>query len=100
MEEALEAMLRLRAEADASGVPVIYVNDNFDRWRSDSTELIERCLQDDCPARELVQRIRPRAWDYFLIKPQVSSFYATNLPVLLPRIGVSRLVLTDAATGI
>jgi nicotinamidase-related amidase len=30
----------------------------------------------------------------------VSGFYATNLPVLLPRLGVNRLVLTGIATDI
>ncbi len=49
---------------------------------------------------QLVRRITPRASDYFVIKPQVSGFYATNLPVVLPRLGVSRLVMVGVAADI
>lgn len=44
--------------------------------------------------------LKPDEQDYFIIKPQFSGFYATNLPVLLPKLGVSRLVLTGVATDI
>ena len=44
--------------------------------------------------------LEPRADDYFIIKPQFSGFYATNLPVLLPKLGVNRLILTGIATDI
>ena len=46
------------------------------------------------------ERLRPREDDFFIIKPQFSGFYATNLPVLLPKLGVTRLVLTGIATDI
>jgi nicotinamidase-related amidase len=42
----------------------------------------------------------PRDEDYFIIKPQFSGFYATNLQVLLSKLGVSRLILTGIATDI
>jgi nicotinamidase-related amidase len=48
----------------------------------------------------MVKRLRPRKQDYFIIKPQLSGFYATNLPVLLPRLGVSRLILAGVAADI
>jgi nicotinamidase-related amidase len=38
--------------------------------------------------------------DYFVIKPQFSGFYATNLQVLLPKLGVRRLILTGIAADI
>lgn len=44
--------------------------------------------------------LKPSRNDYFIIKPQFSGFYATNLPVLLPKLGVSRLILTGIATDI
>ena len=31
--------------AKAGGIPVIYVNDNFGRWRSDFCAQVEHCLQ-------------------------------------------------------
>jgi nicotinamidase-related amidase len=50
--------------------------------------------------KPLVDALEPRPDDFFVIKPQFSGFYATNLPVLLPRLKASRLVLTGIAADI
>ena len=94
------AIARLRDEADAAGMPVIYVNDNHGDWTSDRADLIEKLREDGCKGRPLVDRLEPRSHHYFLIKPQFSGFYATSLPALLPRLGVSRLILTGIAADI
>ena len=99
-EATIEPILALRAAADAAGVPVIYVNDNNGQWHSERDRLIEDALGKDGPGRGLTAALRPRDADYFIIKPQFSGFYATNLPVLLPQLGVSRLVLTGIAADI
>lgn len=88
-------ILHLRAQAEAAGCPVIYVNDNFGEWHSEKSKLLESA-RDRLVRPELV----PNDSDYFIIKPQFSGFYATNLPVLLPKLGVSRLILTGIATDI
>ncbi|MGR4866042.1 isochorismatase family cysteine hydrolase [Caulobacter sp. LARHSG274] len=93
-------VLDLRRQADALGVPVVYVNDNYGQWHSERSKIIETCAAPDRPGREMIRRIAPRPDDYFVIKPQVSGFYATNLPVLLPKLGVRRLVLTGIAADI
>jgi nicotinamidase-related amidase len=93
----VEPILRLRSAMDARDAPTIYVNDNFGEWHSEKSKLVERAWE---PAREIVERIAPRDQDYFIIKPQFSGFYATNLPLLLPKLGVSRLVLTGIAADI
>ncbi|UZK65353.1 cysteine hydrolase family protein [Sphingomonas sp. M1-B02] len=92
---AAEAILELRRQAAQAGLPVIYVNDNFGVWHSEKSLLVER-------ARERLVRpeLAPTDEDYFVIKPQFSGFYSTNLPVLLPKLGVNRLVLTGVATDI
>ena len=95
-----QAAMRMRGEADRLGIPVIYVNDNHGRWRSDRDAIIQRCLEDGCPGRDLVARVKPRASDYFVVKPQFSGFYATNLPVLLPQLKATRLVLSGVAADI
>jgi nicotinamidase-related amidase len=95
-----DAAMRLRDEADRLETPVIYVNDNGGQWHSDRERIVERCLREGCPGRELVDRIRPRPQDYFVIKPQFSGFYATNLPVLLPKLKATRLILTGVAADI
>ncbi|WP_093309428.1 cysteine hydrolase family protein [Sphingomonas jatrophae] len=95
---AARATLRLRDEADAQGVPVVYINDNYGYWHSEQSRIVDHVEQAD--GRELVELLRPRDTDYFIIKPQFSGFYATNLPVLLPKLGASRIVLTGLAADI
>jgi nicotinamidase-related amidase len=38
--------------------------------------------------------------DYFVIKPQFSGFYSSNLSALLPRLVARRLILTGVAADI
>lgn len=97
---AAEKIARLRDAAEGAGVPVIYVNDNHDEWHSDRSRLVERCKAKGCAGAEMVRLIEPRPDDFFVIKPQFSGFYSTNLPVLLPRLEVSRLILTGIAADI
>lgn len=75
---AIENLIR---QFDALECPVIYVNDNFGEWHSDRSALVDRALETDNP---VARRLRPRDKDFFVLKPQFSGFYATNLPVLLP----------------
>lgn len=98
-EAAARAILALREEVSAAGLPVVYVNDNFGEWHSEKSRLVERALA-EAQAESALARLSPRGEDYFIIKPQFSGFYATNLPVLLPKLGVSRLVITGIATDI
>ncbi len=88
---------KLREAFDAADLPTVYVNDNFGEWHSEKSRLIEQALAD---APEALEALKPRECDYFVLKPQFSGFYATNLPVLLPKLGVRRLVLTGVATDI
>ncbi|WP_294391845.1 isochorismatase family cysteine hydrolase [uncultured Sphingomonas sp.] len=97
--DAADAILRLRDEADDADMPVIYVNDNFGEWHSEQSRLLERALSSK-DAREMVAKLMPREDDYFIIKPQFSGFYATNLPVLLPKLGVDSLIITGIAADI
>ena len=97
---AADAIAGLRDAADAAKLPVIYVNDNFGEWHSERSRLVDRALGGSNGTGELARRLRPRDRDYFVIKPQFSGFYATNLPVLLPKLGVSRLILTGIAADI
>ncbi|MBB3879311.1 cysteine hydrolase family protein [Sphingomonas pseudosanguinis] len=99
-EAAAQRIVALRAAADDAGVPVIYVNDNFGHWHSERSSIVDHCDRDGSPGRALIAALRPRDSDYFIVKPQFSGFYATNLPVLLPQLGVSRVILTGVAADI
>src|SRR5918999_997811 len=85
---------KLSQRARSAGVPVIYVNDNRGRWRSDRSELIERCCRPDSRGRKLVERLAPGDDDYFIFKPKHSGFFATPLAALLEHLGARTLILT------
>jgi nicotinamidase-related amidase len=93
----IDPILTLRNAMQHLEAPTIYVNDNFGEWHSEKSKLVERSAEQ---APEIVGPLAPRDEDYFIIKPQFSGFYATNLPLLLPKLGVSRLVLTGIAADI
>lgn len=95
--KAAQTIAGLRGRMATAGMPVVYVNDNFGEWHSEKSKLVERTRQAGSPVTDILE---PLPDDYFVIKPQFSGFYATNLPVLLPKLGVSRLVLTGIATDI
>jgi nicotinamidase-related amidase len=92
-----ERLAEFKGRAKAAGVPVVYVNDNFGRWRSDFRGLVEHCLRDETPGRPLAERLRPEEDDYFVLKPKNSGFYSTTLDILLDYLGVEALVLTGLA---
>jgi nicotinamidase-related amidase len=89
---------RLSTRARASGVPIIYVNDNRGRWRSDRTELLERCLGPDSLGKDVVEELAPEKEDYFIFKPKHSGFFATPLAALLEHLGARTLILTGLTT--
>ena len=99
-ESAAGAILRLSEEARAAGVPVVYVNDNYGQWHSERSLIVDHCARPEARGSKIVNLLRPKADDYFVVKPQFSGFYSTNLPALLPRLGASRLVLTGLAADI
>jgi nicotinamidase-related amidase len=84
----------LKRRARERRVPVIYVNDNFGRWRSDFREAVEHCLHDGVRGQPLAELLRPGKDDYFVLKPKHSGFYATTLGTLLDHLGAERLILT------
>lgn len=55
---AADCIAELKQRAKAEGIPVIYVNDNFGRWRSDFSEVLEHCLNDGVRGQPLAERHR------------------------------------------
>jgi len=92
---AAHAIARLKKRARAARVPVVYVNDNFGRWRSDFRQILEHTL--DSPGREIARLLEPQSDDYFVLKPKHSGFQFTTLGVLLEHLGPKSLVLTGVA---
>ena len=94
---AARATASLRKRAKQAGVPVIYCNDNFGKWRSDFRTLLEHCLNDDVRGRPIAELLAPDEHDYFVLKPKHSGFHSTSLDVLLAHLGASTLILTGIA---
>lgn len=90
-------LCRLKERAKKNKVPVIYVNDNFGRWRSEQRQQIERCLKEECLGREMVRALRPEEDDYFVLKPKHSGFFSSTLETLLRYLGAKRLIITGLA---
>lgn len=73
------------------GIPVIYANDNFGRWKSEKRELIERCTKPGSLGKKLAEALLPADDDYFVLKPKQSAFFSTTLDTLLRYLGVETL---------
>jgi nicotinamidase-related amidase len=95
-----ERLRELTRRARESGIPVVYVNDNFGRWRSDFHTQVEHCLEDGVRGCAVVGRLRPEADDYFVLKPKHSGFFSTTLDLLLEYLEVKTVILTGIAANI
>src|SRR5205823_4281868 len=90
----------LKCKAIDAGVPVIYANDNFGRWRSDLSAVVQRCQEPGCKGRPLCEALSPAEEDYFVLKPKHSAFYSTTLDLLLRALKTRVLVVCGFATNI
>jgi len=90
----------LKRRASAAGVPTIYVNDNFGRWRSDFHRIVAHCLDDDVRGRPVAELLVPDENDYFVLKPKHSGFYNTTLDLLLDYLQARTLIITGIATDV
>jgi nicotinamidase-related amidase len=90
----------LKRRAKALGIPAVYVNDNFGRWRSDQHALIDHALEAGGAGREMAEQLRPAEDDYFVLKPKHSAFFSTTLDTLLAYLGARTLILTGVAGNI
>jgi nicotinamidase-related amidase len=79
-------------------VPVVYVNDNFGRWRSDFRRIVSHCIDEDVRGKPVVEMLVPDEGDYFVLKPKHSGFFNTTLDLLLEYLQVETLVITGIAT--
>ncbi|MGV3556878.1 cysteine hydrolase family protein [Larkinella arboricola] len=97
---AAEKIAALKQKARNLNIPVIYANDNFGRWRSDFTEVVEHCLNDGVRGQPLAELLRPDSDDYFVLKPKHSAFYATTLETLLEYLKAKRLIITGLSADV
>jgi nicotinamidase-related amidase len=90
----------LKRRAAAAGIPTIFINDNFGKWRSDFRKTVAHCTSRSSPGRRVSQRLRPTARDYFVLKPKHSGFFDTTLDTLLGTLRIRRVILAGIAGNI
>ena len=95
---AAQAIGRLKRRARQAGVPVVYVNDNFGRWRSDFSVQVRHVREDGTRGGPIAELLAPGECDYFVLKPKHSAFYQTCLGILLEHLGVKTLLIGGFAT--
>lgn len=95
-----ENIAALKSKAKQSGIPAIYVNDNFGKWQSDFNKLLKHCLEEDVCGKPLVRLLKPEEDDYFVLKPKHSGFFSTTLDTLLEYLQARTLILTGLAGNI
>jgi nicotinamidase-related amidase len=97
---AARRLARLRRRAKEAGVPVIYVNDNFGKWRSDFRRQLGHVLEDGVRGQPIAELLKPDEKDYFVLKAKHSGFYHTQLDLLIQYLKVKTLILTGFTTDI
>jgi nicotinamidase-related amidase len=95
-----QPIARLKKNAKAAGIPVIYVNDNFGKWQSDFRKLVDHCVEDNVRGKPIAQLLTPDERDYFVLKPKHSAFYSTSLDLLLRYLKADTVILTGIAGNI
>lgn len=95
-----KAIAALKERARQADIPVIYVNDNFGQWRSDTRNLLDHCLKNDVRGKLVVELLQPDEDDYFVLKPKHSGFFSTTLDTLLEYLQAETLILTGLAGNI
>src|SRR5687768_11406524 len=87
----------LKQRCRDAGMPTVYINDNFGKWRSDFRSLVSHCINDPVPGREVAKLLKPDDEDYFVLKPKNSAFFGTTLDTLLTNLGTEAVILTGIA---
>jgi nicotinamidase-related amidase len=59
--------------------------------------LVEHCVNDAVPGREVARLLKPDDEDYVVLKPKNSAFFGTTLDTLLTNLGTSTVILTGIA---
>lgn len=95
-----EKISNAKRAARQAGIPTVYVNDNFNMWRSNWQEIFEHAVRPESKGNQLAEALKPDDQDYFVIKPMHSAFYGTPLDILLAALGSKRLILTGLAADI
>ena len=88
---------RLKRALRKRRAPAIYASDNFGRWQSEFSALVEECRDVRGAAGEIASLLAPEPGDWSVLKPRHSAFYGTPLQFMLEELGAETLVLTGVS---
>jgi nicotinamidase-related amidase len=94
--ERLDGLTGAISQAREAGIPVVYANDNRGEWDGDKDRLVREAL--DGLGADVIEAIRPREGDRFVVKPRYSGFDHTPLELILRDLEADRILLAGAAT--
>jgi nicotinamidase-related amidase len=95
--ERVPAMVDAIAAARVAEIPVVYINDQLERWDGDAPGLVRSALARR-PGGEVIAPLAPEPGDRFLLKPRYSAFDHTALALLLRELEIERVLLIGSAT--
>ena len=95
-----QALATFKARLRALGIPTIYANDNFGKWRSDLSAVLTECRKPGKRGAEIAERLHPDPDDYVVLKPKHSAFFSTTLDTLLTYLGAETIILAGVAGNI
>lgn len=64
IEQTAHNIATLKQYMKVANLSVLYVNDNFGKWRSDFRKLVDRCLEGDCRGKRIAEILQPDEDDY------------------------------------
>ena len=94
-----KSIARLKLRCKRVGIPVVYVNDNYGKWRSDFSAVLKHSVREGSPGREMVRLLAPEPDDYIILKPKHSAFYASPLETILAYIGARNVIVSGLTTN-
>jgi nicotinamidase-related amidase len=94
--ERVPAMAEAIVAARAAEIPVVYANDQLDRWDSDAPGLVRAALAAR-PGGQVIAPLTPAPSDRFVLKPRYSAFDHTALVLLLRELEIERILLIGSA---
>jgi nicotinamidase-related amidase len=95
--DSVPRMVEAVALARGADIPVVYVNDQLDRWDADAPGLVRSALA-RTRSGGVIAPLAPVPHDRFVLKPRYSAFDHTPLLLLLRKLEIERIVLAGAAT--
>jgi len=97
-------ILKLKAWAKENHIPVMYTQEMHRPQKIDFGMELERSEPEHClegtQGVEIIEALAPSDDDYVIVKRRYSSFYLTDLDVLMKGLNKKVLIITGAATNV